>query len=154
MLTPVQMAAWEFQSLQNIAKQNGWHQFISMQDYYSLLYRENEREMIPYCRDTGVGIITACAGPAHSPIWLATNDPAEGGYIQRVSVGGDYEHRHRDYWACGRACPTEGRQYGDRHAGLVYCERSNPNCWTRKYRQSQSDSRGPCSDEDWASSEG
>jgi len=57
MLTPVQMAAWEFQSLQNIAKQNGWHQFISMQDYYSLLYRENEREMIPYCRDTGIGII-------------------------------------------------------------------------------------------------
>jgi aryl-alcohol dehydrogenase-like predicted oxidoreductase len=57
MLTPVQMAAWEFQSLQNIAKQHGWHQFISMQDYYSLLYRENEREMIPYCQDTGVGII-------------------------------------------------------------------------------------------------
>jgi aryl-alcohol dehydrogenase-like predicted oxidoreductase len=56
-LTPVQMAAWEFQSLQNIAKQNGWHQFISMQDYYSLLYRENERDMIPYCQDTGVGII-------------------------------------------------------------------------------------------------
>jgi versiconal hemiacetal acetate reductase len=39
-LTPMKMAAWEFQSLQNIAKQNGWHQFISMQDYYSLLYRE------------------------------------------------------------------------------------------------------------------
>lgn len=53
----MQMATWEFQSLQNIAKQNGWHQFISMQDYYSLLYRENEREMIPYCRDAGVGII-------------------------------------------------------------------------------------------------
>lgn len=51
------MAAWEFQSLQNIAKQNGWHQFISMQDYYSLLYREGEREMIPYCQDTGVGLI-------------------------------------------------------------------------------------------------
>src|SRR4051812_44654327 len=51
------MKAWEFQTLQNIAKQNGWHQFISMQDYYSLLYRENERDMIPYCQDTGVGII-------------------------------------------------------------------------------------------------
>ncbi|KAF8859048.1 putative oxidoreductase [Acephala macrosclerotiorum] len=51
------MATWEFQSLQNIAKQNGWHQFVSMQDYYSLIYRENEREMIPYCRDTGVGLI-------------------------------------------------------------------------------------------------
>ncbi|KAH8822007.1 putative oxidoreductase [Xylogone sp. PMI_703] len=51
------MTAWEFQSLQNIAKQNGWHQFISMQDYYSLLYREEEREMIPYCKDSGVGLI-------------------------------------------------------------------------------------------------
>ncbi|PQE23872.1 versiconal hemiacetal acetate reductase protein [Rutstroemia sp. NJR-2017a BBW] len=51
------MKAWEFQTLQNIAKQNGWHQFVSMQDYYSLLYRENERDMIPYCKDTGVGII-------------------------------------------------------------------------------------------------
>jgi len=51
------MAAWEFQSLQNIAKQNGWHQFISMQDYHSLIYREPEREMFPYCQDTGVGLI-------------------------------------------------------------------------------------------------
>lgn len=51
------MHAWELQSLQNIAKENGWHQFISMQDYYSLLYRENEREMIPYCKDAGIGII-------------------------------------------------------------------------------------------------
>ncbi|KAH8766498.1 putative oxidoreductase [Hyaloscypha sp. PMI_1271] len=51
------MHAWEFQTLQNIAKENGWHQFISMQDYYSLLFRENEREMIPYCRDAGVGVI-------------------------------------------------------------------------------------------------
>lgn len=53
----MQMAAWEFQSLQNIAKQNGRHQFISMQDYYGLLYRENEKEMNPYCQDSGVGLI-------------------------------------------------------------------------------------------------
>ena len=51
------MAAWEFQALQNVAKQNGWHQFISMQDYHSLLYREGEREMIPYCKSTAVGLI-------------------------------------------------------------------------------------------------
>lgn len=51
------MAAWEFQTLQNIAARNGWHQFISMQDYYSLIGREEEREMIPYCQDTGVGLI-------------------------------------------------------------------------------------------------
>ncbi|KAA8648717.1 hypothetical protein EYZ11_004241 [Aspergillus tanneri] len=51
------MAAWEFQTLQNIAARNGWHQFISMQNYHNLLAREEEREMIPYCLDTGVGLI-------------------------------------------------------------------------------------------------
>ncbi|KAF7957523.1 hypothetical protein EAE96_003100 [Botrytis aclada] len=51
------MAAWEFQTLQNIAEKKGWHKFISMQNYYNLLYREEEREMIPYCRDVGVGLI-------------------------------------------------------------------------------------------------
>ncbi|CZR61852.1 related to aryl-alcohol dehydrogenases [Phialocephala subalpina] len=51
------MACWEFQKLQNIAERNGWHKFISMQPYYNLLYREEEREMVPYCRDSRVGII-------------------------------------------------------------------------------------------------
>lgn len=52
-----QMAAWEFQALQNIAEKHGWHKFISMQNYHNLIYREEEREMIPYCADTGVGCI-------------------------------------------------------------------------------------------------
>ncbi|KAH8807577.1 aldo-keto reductase-like protein [Xylogone sp. PMI_703] len=70
------MAAWEFQALQNVAEKHGWHKFISMQNYYNLLYREEgtllvlifyysyinlfsylEREMIPYCRDAGIGLI-------------------------------------------------------------------------------------------------
>ena len=51
------MAAWEFSTLQNIADKHGWHKFISMQNYYNLLYRGEEREMLPYCRDTGVGCI-------------------------------------------------------------------------------------------------
>ncbi|KAJ6135747.1 NADP-dependent oxidoreductase domain-containing protein, partial [Penicillium capsulatum] len=51
------MSTWEFQALNHIAEKNGWHKFISMQDYYSLLYREEEREMHAYCRDAGIGII-------------------------------------------------------------------------------------------------
>lgn len=51
------MYAWEFQELQWIAKTNGWHEFISMQNWHNLLYREEEREMIPYCKATGVGLI-------------------------------------------------------------------------------------------------
>lgn len=51
------MAAWEFQSLQNIAERHGWHKFISMQNFHNLIYREEEREMLSYCADTGVGCI-------------------------------------------------------------------------------------------------
>lgn len=51
------MAAWEFQMMQNIAEKRGWTKFISMQNYYNLIYREEEREMVPYCKHTGVGLI-------------------------------------------------------------------------------------------------
>ena len=51
------MATWEFQTLQNIAEKHGWHKFISMQNYHNLIYREEEREMIPYCKATGIGLI-------------------------------------------------------------------------------------------------
>ncbi|RCK60797.1 Versiconal hemiacetal acetate reductase [Candida viswanathii] len=51
------MKAWEFVELQNIAKQNGWHKFISMQSHYSLLYREDDRELNDYCKNNGIGLI-------------------------------------------------------------------------------------------------
>ena len=51
------MWTWQFQSLQNVAETNGWTPFISMQNHYNLLYREEEREMMPYCAATGVGVI-------------------------------------------------------------------------------------------------
>ncbi|KAH7324298.1 putative oxidoreductase [Stachybotrys elegans] len=51
------MYAWEFQALNTVAEKNGWHKFISMQDYHSLLHREEEREMVPYCRSAGIGLI-------------------------------------------------------------------------------------------------
>lgn len=43
--------------LQNIAEKHGWHKFISMQGFYNLVYREEERELIPYCDATGVGYL-------------------------------------------------------------------------------------------------
>jgi 1-deoxyxylulose-5-phosphate synthase len=51
------MYAWQFAKLQHAADLNGWTRFISMQDQYNLLNREEEREMHPYCVDTGVGVI-------------------------------------------------------------------------------------------------
>lgn len=51
------MHAWQFQKLQNIAEKNGWTKFVTMQNHYNLMYREEEREMNPYCLDSGVGLI-------------------------------------------------------------------------------------------------
>jgi aryl-alcohol dehydrogenase-like predicted oxidoreductase len=54
---PFQMSTWKFQNLNHIAEKHGWHQFISMQNYHNLLYREEEREMHPYCAHAGIGLI-------------------------------------------------------------------------------------------------
>lgn len=51
------MRGTEFAQLQFIAEKNNWTKFISMQGHYNLLYREEEREMIPFCNETGVGLI-------------------------------------------------------------------------------------------------
>jgi aryl-alcohol dehydrogenase-like predicted oxidoreductase len=50
------MFAWQFCELQMTAEKHGWTKFISMQNHYNLIYREEEREMIPYCAGTGVGL--------------------------------------------------------------------------------------------------
>jgi aryl-alcohol dehydrogenase-like predicted oxidoreductase len=51
------MHAWQFAKAQHVAEQNGWTRFVSMQNHYNLVYREEEREMIPQCVDQGVGVI-------------------------------------------------------------------------------------------------
>jgi aryl-alcohol dehydrogenase-like predicted oxidoreductase len=51
------MYAWQFAKHQHIAERHGWTKFVSMQNHYNLLYREEEREMLPLCADQGVGVL-------------------------------------------------------------------------------------------------
>jgi aryl-alcohol dehydrogenase-like predicted oxidoreductase len=51
------MFAWQFAKAQHAADVHGWTRFVSMQNHYNLVYREEEREMIPQCIDQGVGVI-------------------------------------------------------------------------------------------------
>lgn len=51
------MFAWQFAKMLTLSRQRGWAQFVSMQNHYNLVYREEEREMIPLCRAEGVGLI-------------------------------------------------------------------------------------------------
>ena len=54
------MWATQFAQMQFVAEKRGWTKFVSMQNHYSLLYREEEREMNRFCTETGVGLIPVC----------------------------------------------------------------------------------------------
>jgi aryl-alcohol dehydrogenase-like predicted oxidoreductase len=72
------MFAWQFAKAQHTAESHGWAKFVSMQNHYNLVYREEEREMIPLCLDQGVGCIP------WSPLargMLAGNRTREGGRL-------------------------------------------------------------------------
>lgn len=51
------MYAWQFAKAQYTADLHGWTRFVSMQNHYNLIYREEERDMLPFCIDQGVGVI-------------------------------------------------------------------------------------------------
>src|SRR5277367_4508360 len=51
------MYAWQFMKMLSTSRANGWTPFVSMQPQYNLVYREEEREMLPLCKDQGVGVI-------------------------------------------------------------------------------------------------
>jgi 1-deoxyxylulose-5-phosphate synthase len=51
------MYAWQFAKAQRVAERNGWTRFVTMQNHLNLLYREEEREMMPLCADEGAGVL-------------------------------------------------------------------------------------------------
>ena len=51
------MAAWKFAKALSLSERNGWARFVTMQNHYNLIYREEEREMIPLCQAEGIGVI-------------------------------------------------------------------------------------------------
>ncbi len=51
------MHAWQFAKMLGLAERNGWTRFVSMQNHYNLIYREEEREMMGLCREEGVGVV-------------------------------------------------------------------------------------------------
>ncbi|MDX1413032.1 MAG: aldo/keto reductase [Candidatus Promineifilaceae bacterium] len=83
------MFAWQFSKAQHVAEKNGWTRFISMQNHYNLVYREEEREMISCCLDQGVGVIP------WSPLargFLAGNRSREKAGPTKRSKSDEYAH--------------------------------------------------------------
>jgi len=81
------MNAWQFAKSLYISKMNGWTRFTAMQNHYNLVYREEEREMIPLCLDQGIGLIP------WSPLargFLAGNRPRQGQGETKRSKSDDF----------------------------------------------------------------
>jgi len=79
------MFAWQFAKAQQAAERHGWTRFVSMQNHYNLLYREEEREMIPLCADQGIAVLP------YSPLarGVLTGNRARGGERRTTRAGDD-----------------------------------------------------------------
>ncbi len=116
------MWAWQFAKAQQVAHANGWSPFVSMQNHYNLVYREEEREMVPLCRDMGVGIIP------WSPLargFLAGNrtpDDAESGRTTRSKTDAyaqELYYREDDFAVVDRVSELAA-QRNQTNAGIAY----------------------------------
>ena len=87
------MFAWQFQKAQHAAEKNGWTKFVSMQNHYNLIYREDEREMIPLCKD--------------GKIALTPYSPLASGRLSR-GIGADTKRTHTDGAQKSKYSSTEG----------------------------------------------
>ncbi|MBE0339731.1 aldo/keto reductase [Paenibacillus sp. 23TSA30-6] len=73
------MYAWQFLKAQHVAERNGWTKFVAMQDHYNLMYREEEREMLPMCTEEKIGVMPwspLAAGRLARP-WGETDERAK-----------------------------------------------------------------------------
>ena len=79
------MYAWQFAKAQHTAQTAGWTRFVSMQNHYNLVYREEEREMIPLCQEQGIGVLP------YSPLarGLLAGNRERGGERKTVRAGAD-----------------------------------------------------------------
>jgi aryl-alcohol dehydrogenase-like predicted oxidoreductase len=88
------MYAWQFAKALYLARLNGWTRFATMQNHYNLLYREEEREMLPLCADQGVGVIpwSPLARGRLTRDWDESSERgATDGYAERLYQEGDRE---------------------------------------------------------------
>ncbi|HJT86565.1 MAG TPA: aldo/keto reductase [Bryobacteraceae bacterium] len=91
------MAAWQLSKALYTAREHGWHRFDAMQNHYNLVYREEEREMIPLCMEQGVAIIPW--SPLARGFLTGTRNP-QGGTTQRAQVdtfAKDLYYRDEDF---------------------------------------------------------
>ena len=98
------MFAWQFSKAQHTAQSHGWSRFVSMQNHYNLVYREEEREMMPLCQDQGVGLIPW--SPMARGFFAKNRKPGGGGETARANsdpFANQLYFREEDFTVADRA---------------------------------------------------
>ena len=124
------MWAWQFQKALHVAEKHGWTRFVSMQDHLNLIYREEEREMLPLCREEKIGVIPyspLASGrltrdwSSESTLRSETDQIAKSKYDataetdrQVVETGGGNRGKARGSARSYRACLALTKEAGDR----------------------------------------
>lgn len=87
------MYTWQFQKAQYVAEKNGWTKFVSMQNHYNLIYREEEREMIPLCEDQNIAVTpySPLASGRLARDWSLKTKRGETDQIQKSKYGSTEE---------------------------------------------------------------
>ena len=105
------MAAWQFAKALYLADRHGWTRFVSMQNHYNLVYREEEREMLPLCREEGIGVVP------WSPLargFLAGNrrssDKGETARARTDKIAHDLYYRDSDFRIVERVVALAGQK--------------------------------------------
>ncbi|MFC4102602.1 aldo/keto reductase [Paenibacillus xanthanilyticus] len=80
------MYVWQFMKAQHAAEKNGWTRFVSMQNHYNLIYREDEREMLPLCKEDKIGVIpfSPLASGRLTRDWSETTTRSETDQVQKA----------------------------------------------------------------------
>ena len=107
------MFAWQFAKAQYTADRHGWSRFVSMQNHYNLVYREEEREMIPLCIDQGIGLIPW--SPMARGFFAGNRHKQGGGETVRAQVddfAGMLYYRPEDFTVAERAWEIAKTHHG------------------------------------------
>jgi len=116
------MWAWQFAKAQYTAQSNGWTRFVSMQNHYNLIYREEEREMIPLCRDMGIALIPWSPLARGFLVGNRTQDDIKDGRTPRAR-GDEYArklyYREEDFAVVNRLSELAA-QRGESNAKIAY----------------------------------
>ncbi len=99
------MWAWQFAQMLATSDARGWSRFVTMQDHYNLIYREEEREMLPLCRKEGIGVIPW--SPLARGVLARLRADAEATERARTDIFGPRRYEHDEQW--------RHRRRGERH---------------------------------------